>query len=120
VESLELIRRLNREEGLAVLAIIHDLNLAVLYFDRLALLNGGSSVASGMLSQVLSERRVRWVFRAPVQVQAHPTHRAPHIIILSKGPQRRHSLTSSLPRIQRAVRAADSVQIHNCGPIDAN
>jgi iron complex transport system ATP-binding protein len=65
VESLELIRRLNREEGLAVLAIIHDLNLAVLYFDRLALLNGGSSVASGTLSQVLSERRVRWVFRAP-------------------------------------------------------
>jgi iron complex transport system ATP-binding protein len=71
VEILELIKGLNREQGLTVLAIIHDLNLAALYFDRLVLLNGGRIVASGKPSQVLREECIRRVFRTDVQVQAH-------------------------------------------------
>lgn len=82
VEILELIKRLNRQRGLTVLAIIHDLNLAALYFDRLLLLNGGRIVDSGTPAQVLREERIHQVFQAHVQVQAHPTHPAPHIIIL--------------------------------------
>ncbi|MGZ3716540.1 MAG: ABC transporter ATP-binding protein, partial [Ktedonobacterales bacterium] len=38
IEALELLRRLNAERGLTVIAILHDLNLAARYFDRLALL----------------------------------------------------------------------------------
>ena len=82
VEILELLKRLNRQQGLTVLAIIHDLNLAALYFDRLSLLNGGRIVANGTPGQVLREERIRQVFQASVQVQAHPTHPSPHIIIL--------------------------------------
>jgi len=82
VEVLDLIRQLNRQQGLTVLAIIHDLNLAALYFDRLLLLNGGGIVANGKPDEVLSEERIRQVFRANVQVQTHPTRRTPHIIIL--------------------------------------
>ena len=82
VEILELIKRLNRQQGLTVLTIIHDLNLAALYFDRLLLLNGGRIVANGTPSQVLREERIRQVFQANVRVQAHPTHSTPHIIIL--------------------------------------
>ena len=38
VEILELVRSLNKEQGLTVIAAMHDLNLAALYFDRLVLL----------------------------------------------------------------------------------
>ena len=82
VEVLDLIRQLNRQQGLTVLAIIHDLNLAALYFDRLLLLNGGGIVANGKPDEVLSEERIRQVFRANVQVQTHPTRRTPHIVLL--------------------------------------
>ena len=82
VEILELIKQLNRQQGLTVLTIIHDLNLAALYFDRLLLLNGGRVVARGRPGQVLREERIRQVFRANVQVRPHPTHPVPHIILL--------------------------------------
>ena len=84
VEILELIKRLNRQQGLTVLAIIHDLNLAALYFDRLLLLNSGRIVASGTPGQVLCEERIRQVFQTNVQVQEHPTYFTPQVIILPR------------------------------------
>jgi iron complex transport system ATP-binding protein len=82
VEILELIRRLNRQESLTVLATMHDLNLAALYFDRLVLLNGGQVVANGSPAEVLRQESIRQVFQADVQVQEHPTRHTPQVVIL--------------------------------------
>src|SRR5581483_6571185 len=54
VEILDLLRRLNRERGLTVLATMHDLNLAALYFDDLVLLARGRIVAHGSPQAVLT------------------------------------------------------------------
>ncbi len=84
VEVLELIRKLNRERGLTVLATMHDLNLASLYFDRLILLNAGRIVTEGTPREVLSKERVEKVFGAAVLVQAHPTNaNIPHIVLVT-------------------------------------
>ncbi|MBI4758185.1 MAG: heme ABC transporter ATP-binding protein [Chloroflexi bacterium] len=82
VEILELIRRLNREKGVAVLAALHDLNLAALYFDRLVLLNRGAIVATGTPTQVLTAARILEVFSASVLVEAHPVTRAPQVTVV--------------------------------------
>ena len=82
VEILELIKRLNRREGLTVLATMHDLNLAALYFDRLILLDGGQVVANGSPSEVLREESIRQVFQADVRVQQHPTRHTPQVVVL--------------------------------------
>jgi len=82
VEILELIKRLNRRERLTVFATMHDLNLAALYFDRLILLDRGQVVANGSPAEVLREESIRQVFRADVQVQEHPTHHTPQVVIL--------------------------------------
>ena len=83
IEILELVRTLNRECGLTVLATMHDLNLAALYFDRLILLRDGQIVARGTPSQVLSPTQVRQVFGAHVLVATHPTRAdVPHIVLL--------------------------------------
>jgi iron complex transport system ATP-binding protein len=79
---LELIKRLNRDRSLTVLAAMHDLNLAALYFDRLILLDRGRVVAQGTPAQVLHEECIRSVFGTAVQVQEHPTRRTPHIVLL--------------------------------------
>jgi len=82
VEILELLKRLNRQENLTVLATMHDLNLAALYFDRLILLDRGQIVANGGPSTVLRQESIRQVFQAEVQVQEHPTRHAPQVVVL--------------------------------------
>jgi iron complex transport system ATP-binding protein len=52
-EILDLIRDVSAERGLTVLAAIHDLNLAALYFDRLIVLSGGAIVADGAPGEVM-------------------------------------------------------------------
>src|SRR5207302_11157158 len=47
VAMLELVRGLSREYGLAVIAAVHDLQLAALYCDRVALLNRGQILSQG-------------------------------------------------------------------------
>lgn len=85
VEILELIRRLNRQTGLTVLATMHDLNLASLYFDRLVLLNKGRIIASGSPGDVLREDMIRRVFHAEVRIQPHPVRPRPQLVLLPPG-----------------------------------
>lgn len=86
-EILDLIHRLNRERGLTVLATMHDLNLAALYFDELVLLERGRIVSQGSPAQVLNADRIRSVFNAGVLIQPHPTRpQTPQVILLPGSP----------------------------------
>jgi len=84
VEILELVKRLNLE-GLTVIAAMHDLNLAALYFDRLVLINERKISADGPPAQVLTESKIKEVFSASVTVETHPTTGAPHIVVTPRG-----------------------------------
>ena len=52
-QALELVDRLRREHGLTVVSAMHDLTLAGLYADRLALLHEGISSSPGSAAHVL-------------------------------------------------------------------
>lgn len=83
VEVLELVRRLNRERGLSVLATMHDLNLAALYFDRVFMIQNGCLVAQGTPTEVLTAERIQAVFHARVAVQPHPTRaQTPQLVVI--------------------------------------
>jgi len=87
VEILELVRSLNRNHGVTVIAAMHDLNLASLFFDRLILLKEGTIFADGSPREVLTERNIKDVFLASVRVSPHPVTSAPHIVVLPKETQ---------------------------------
>lgn len=78
---LQLVRRLNREQGLTVLAAIHDPNLAALWFDRLLLLHERRIVADGTPNSVLQPALLEQVFHTRVQVLRHPTASVPLIAL---------------------------------------
>jgi iron complex transport system ATP-binding protein len=78
---LEQVRDLNAG-GMTVIAAIHDLNLAALYFDRLVLLKEGRIRAEGTPATVLTEEIISEVYNAPVLVQRHPVTGAPNICII--------------------------------------
>lgn len=68
------------DRGAAVLVILHDLNLAARYCDRLLLLASGRPVALDTPQQVLRPEPLKAVFGLEVLVQPHPERGHPLII----------------------------------------
>jgi ABC-type cobalamin/Fe3+-siderophores transport system ATPase subunit len=77
---LEQVRLLARQDGLAVLVVLHDLNLAAHYADRAALLVGGELRAFGPTAEVLTPELLSPVYHVPLEIfRAGPSH-LPYII----------------------------------------
>jgi iron complex transport system ATP-binding protein len=62
VAVMELLRDLAIRDGVTVLAVMHDINLAAHFFGRLLLLYQGRLVADGSPSDVLTPERIRAVY----------------------------------------------------------
>jgi len=71
IEIMELLKRLTTQEGLIVIAVIHDLNLAAQYCDRLALLHKGQIAAAGTQEEVLTAANIKKAFGANVIAKRH-------------------------------------------------
>jgi cobalamin transport system ATP-binding protein len=89
VAMLELVRGLTRERGLAVLAAVHDLQLAALYCDRVALLGAGEIVSQGPPEAVLTAPLLLETFGQRVVLSTHPTHGVPLVALIPNGNARR-------------------------------
>lgn len=81
IEVLSLVRGLAREQGKAVLAIFHDLNLAGSYCDRIVALAGGRVVASGPPGAVITRDLLRDVFGVEAEVSAAGTAGRPSVVV---------------------------------------
>jgi len=68
---LELLKHLNHQ-GLAVITVLHDLNLAARYSDHLAMLHRGEIQALGSPTAVLTPENLRQVFGVEVAVLETP------------------------------------------------
>jgi iron complex transport system ATP-binding protein len=77
---LNLTRSLACQSGKAVLIALHDLNLAGLYADRVALLVGGRLRHYGTPRDVLTEHNLAAVYHTPVHVIPHPMYDSPLIL----------------------------------------
>lgn len=59
-------------EGMGVLAVLHDVNLAARWCDRLLLLGGGRAIACGTPAEVLQPEILRDVYQTDATVLQHP------------------------------------------------
>ncbi|CAM3724429.1 adenosylcobinamide amidohydrolase [Mesobacillus zeae] len=82
---LDTLKRWTKEQGLTVVSIFHDLNLAGLYCDRLLLLENGKIQKEGLPDEVLEEDRIRSVYRTKIMKQPHPSVPAPQLVLLPEG-----------------------------------
>ena len=80
VGTMELLTDLNERDGTTIIAVLHDLGLAALFFPRAVLLDRGQVVADGPPLDVLSDDRVREVFgvepamvRLPARARGAPS-----------------------------------------------
>jgi iron complex transport system ATP-binding protein len=81
LELLELLRSLNQNHQLTIITVLHELNLASRYSDRIALLKDGCLNAIGKPDEVLTVDRLARVFgihalilKTPVGLQVCPLH----------------------------------------------
>jgi iron complex transport system ATP-binding protein len=69
IEILDLVVDLNRRERLTVVAVLHDLTVAAMYFRRLVFLREGRLALDGTPAEVVTEATIRAVFDADVEVR---------------------------------------------------
>lgn len=81
-ETAGLLRRLNRERGVTVLLVSHDLNLAAELSDRLLLLADGHIQMIGPPEQVIDEELLEAVYHCPVHVGKNPESGRPNVQLL--------------------------------------
>ncbi len=77
--TLELARKL-ATQGATVIAVLHDLNLAAQYADRIVILNEGDIVADAEPNQALKKEIVEAVYHHKVDIIPHPRYKHPVII----------------------------------------
>lgn len=84
VEILDLLLDLNAARGATVVMVLHDLNMAGRYADRLVALREGRVVAAGSPSEVVTPQLVRDVFGLESQVIDDPVSHTPLVVPLGR------------------------------------
>ena len=80
VDVRELVGRLHDESGRTVVMVLHDLNLAARYADRLVAMKDGAVVASGEPDEVLTEELLADVFDLRARVIPDPVAGTPMVV----------------------------------------
>lgn len=70
-------------QNVGVVVVLHDLNLAAQYADRMLLLNAGQLIATGAPAQVLQEDIIESVYGITISVIPHPHVHAPLVVPLA-------------------------------------
>ncbi|ALM86147.1 heme ABC transporter ATP-binding protein [Bordetella sp. N] len=83
IELLRTAWNLAHQDGLGVLVIVHDINLAAYWCDRLVLLAGGTVAAEGEPATVLTPELLRVVYDIDADVMPHP-RQAGKLLVLTR------------------------------------
>lgn len=79
LDIARIIKRLNRERGLTVVLVSHDLNLASQYCDQVLMLNHGRLAAMGSPQTVIKPEVIEAVYGCSVLVDRHPQSGLPRV-----------------------------------------
>lgn len=107
-ELLDLLRMSAKKEGLTVVAILHDLNLASLYCDRLLLMNKGETQAIANPNDVLSEELINQVYHTEVIKQPHAEIAKPQLHLM---PGKKNEREEKPMKIEPSLLSFNSDQI---------
>ena len=78
---LRLLKRLTRSRRLHVCVVLHDLNLAALWADRILLLHQGKLVAQGTPQEVIQQPIISRWYGAEVSTGKHPDAAVPQVYL---------------------------------------
>ena len=82
VEVLALIRQLSHELDLGVVLVLHDINMAARYCDRLVALREGALLRQGTPEELMTTATLADIYQLPMRVLAHPVTGEPVSVVL--------------------------------------
>jgi iron complex transport system ATP-binding protein len=88
VEICRILRRLNRERGLTVVLVSHDLNVASQYCDRIMLIERGRLSRIGTPHEVIRTEVLEAAYRCEVLIDPHPISGVPRVTLPGPGDDR--------------------------------
>lgn len=83
LEVLELARQLNRELGMTILLVLHDLNMAARYSDLLCALRDGRVDCFGPPEEVLCDAVLERIFHIRAEIGRDAAYHCPYLIPLN-------------------------------------
>lgn len=82
LDTLDLIANLNKEHGITVIAVLHDINQAARYSDEIVAMKNGLIVAKGPVNELVNEEVIQEVFSVKCKVIIE--EESPYIVIKGK------------------------------------
>ncbi|CAM2984989.1 ABC transporter ATP-binding protein [Paenibacillus sediminis] len=84
LQFMELVQKWRMDNGLTIIAVLHDLNLAAQFCDKLLVLKDGKAVSSGTPAEILTRDNIHSVFKVNPAIVAHPDSGVPQLLLKRK------------------------------------
>lgn len=81
MQFMELLAAWRQKNHITIVAVLHDLNLAALFCDRILALREGVMVGKGTPHSLMTEEQIRDVFRVEPVMVSHPSHAVPQLLL---------------------------------------
>jgi iron-chelate-transporting ATPase len=82
VEVLSLVQKLSRQLALSVIVVLHDINMASRYCDRLIALHSGRLLLDGTPQELMTASNLHAIYGLPMHVLAHPHGQQPIAVVI--------------------------------------
>jgi iron complex transport system ATP-binding protein len=82
-EILKLLKSLQKEKGITVVTVLHDLSSAAQFSDAIILLKQGRLFTQGTPLQVITKENIKTVYGLDVELSLHPVTGLPYLLPLS-------------------------------------
>ncbi|MGF7088858.1 iron complex transport system ATP-binding protein [Kroppenstedtia sanguinis] len=94
LEVMEVVKKLNREHGVSVLMVLHDMNHAAAYSDEILVMDQGRLYAKGPPHEVMTPRMLNEVFHVDAQIYTDPEDGEFRLIIKRSSSKRKEGVPS--------------------------
>ncbi len=84
IEVLELLKKLNKNKNTTVVIVLHDINIASRYSDRIIFLKDGKIISKGRPEEVVTKNNIKKAYDMDIYLEINKYTRSPYLIPLTK------------------------------------
>lgn len=81
IQIMDLIQKLNKKFQMTVIMVLHDLNLASYYCNRILMINKGNIHKFDKPDNVITTENIKTVYNTNISIKKHPKNNTPYIVI---------------------------------------
>ncbi|MGZ9583553.1 ABC transporter ATP-binding protein [Paenibacillus marinisediminis] len=81
VQFMDVMREWQQKCGLTIVSVLHDLNLASLYCDRIIVMNEGAIIGDGTPEEIMTPQLISRIFQTDTVIVPHPESGRPQVLM---------------------------------------